>query len=171
MDPTVALIGGVALLAAVVTFINNRHDAKKAALGPKPDERVDEVWGDHGANDDPGELRSRVDALLDKVDPSELRSKSAVIELAVMATRAERFDVLPALADAARDLDGGCGETAALAVLAEACTGDLDRARAMYVASQSQIAGCSSCGSAGPGRYLMQEVAVMLDAMESRAAL
>ena len=32
------------------------------------------------------------------------------------------------------------------------------------------MAGCTSCGSKGPGRYLMQEVAVMLDAMDHAQA-
>ncbi|MBL8600793.1 MAG: hypothetical protein JNK72_02620 [Myxococcales bacterium] len=163
MDPTAALLGALALAAGLITFVNRRHDAKKAAEGLSPDERVETVWAEHGADDDPAELGARLDTLLDGLDPATLAQKSSVIALAIMAARAERFALLPALADRAAGLDGGCGETAALSVLAEACAGDPERARAMYLETQSSIAGCGACGSAGPGRYLMQELALHLE--------
>ena len=122
-----------------------------------------------GSSPKPKPSHAALDALLDDVDPAALRRKSSVVSLAVMAARTERFDALPALAEQARALDGGCGETAALAVLAEACAGDPKRAREMYAASQSAMAGCGSCGTQGPGRYLMQEVALMVDAMDGHA--
>lgn len=165
---TNALILLVLLAAAValVSWINRRHDDQRAAEGPTADEQVEALWDDFGGADDPAEARQALDQLLQRIDVATLRRKNAVVALAVMAARTERHDVLPELAAAARSLDGGCGETAALRVLAEACTGDVGRAREMYLASQSAMAGCGSCGTQGPGRFLMQEVAIMLDAME-----
>ncbi len=171
MENAVALVMGLVLLTAVVSWINKRHDHKKATDGPTADERVEAAWEGFGFGEDPAAARSSLDALLDDVDPATLRRKNAVVSLAVMAARVERYDALPALAEAARTLDGGCGETAALAVLAEACAGDPRRAREMYAASQAAMAGCGSCGTQGPGRYLMQEVAIMVDAMDDCAVL
>jgi len=163
----------VLLVAAVtlVSWINKRHETQRADAGPTADEQVEALWDDFGGADDPAESRAALDTLLGRIDLATLRRKNAVVALAVMAARTERHDVLPELAAAARSLDGGCGETAALRVLAEACTGDVARAREMYQASQSAMAGCGSCGTQGPGRYLMQEVSIMLDAMEPVAPL
>ena len=169
MENGIGLLMGIALLMAVVSWINRRHDRQRAATGPTPDERVEAAWEGFGFGDDPAATRTALDALLDDIDPASLRRKSSIVSLAVMAARTERYDALPALAEQARSLDGGCGETAALAVLAEACAGDPQRAREMYIASQSAMAGCGSCGTAGPGRYLMQEVALMVDAMDAHA--
>lgn len=169
MENAVALVMAIVLLTAVVSWINRRHDEKKSAAGPTPDERVEAAWEGFGFGDDPAAARASLDALLDEVDPASLRRKNSIVSLAVMAARVERFDALPALAEQARELDGGCGETAALAVLAEACAGDPRRAKEMYAASQAAMAGCGSCGTAGPGRYLMQEVAIMVDAMDGAA--
>lgn len=169
MENAVALLMVVVLLMAVVSWVNRRHDRQKAATGPTPDERVEAAWEGFGFGDDPAAARAALDALLDEVDPAALRRKNSVVSLAVMAARTERYDALPALAEHARALDDGCGETAALAVLAEACAGDPRRAREMFVASQSAMAGCGSCGTQGPGRYLMQEVALMVDAMDGLA--
>lgn len=166
MENTLALLGAVVLLTALVSWVNGRHDRRKAAVGETPDDRVTAVWDDFGLGDDPESTRLTVDALLDEVDPSGLRSKNAVVSLAVMAARAERYDALPAIAKQARGLDDGCGETAAIAVLAEAYTGDVGRARAMFHASRQAMAGCASCGAKGPGKYLMEEVALALDALE-----
>lgn len=160
------LLGGAAMLAVLVTWVNERHDRARKALSPSADDQVDAAWAEFGVGDDPEAVRASLDALLDAVDPATLTRKNAVVALAVMAARCERFDVLPTLASKARTLDGGCGETAALGVLAEACGGDARRAREMFLASQSAMAGCASCGAAGPGKYLMQEVAIMLDAMD-----
>jgi hypothetical protein len=169
MDNAVVLLMTLALLTAVVSWINGRYERKRSAEGPTPDERVEAVWEGFGFGDEPAAARAALDALLEEVDPAALRRKSSIVSLAVMAARTERFDVLPDLADHARALDGGCGETAALAVLAEACAGDPQRAREMYAASQAAMAGCGSCGTQGPGRYLMQEVALMVDAMDGHA--
>lgn len=171
MENALALLAVVVLFVVAMSWMNRRHDAKKAAEGPTDDERVDAAWDDFGFGEDPEAMRDAVDELLDAVDPSALRRKNSVIALAVMAARAERFEVLPDLAARAKSLDGGCGEAVAMAVLAEACAGDPDRAREMYRASQSAMAGCGSCGTQGPGRYLMQEVAIMLDAMDQRVAV
>jgi predicted DNA-binding transcriptional regulator YafY len=169
MENAAALVMAIVLLTAVVSWINRRHDRLKDSAGPTPDERVEAAWEGFGFGDDPAAARAALDALLDEVDPAALRRKNSIVSLAVMAARTEHYDVLPALAEQARALDGGCGETAALAVLAEACAGDPQRAREMYVASQSAMAGCGSCGTQGPGRYLMQEVAIMVDAMDGAA--
>ena len=169
MENAVALLMGIVLLTAVVSWVNARYDRKKAAVGQTPDERVEEAWESFGFGDDPAAARAALGLLLDAVDPAMLRRKNSVVSLAVMAARVERFDVLPELADRARDLDGGCGETAALAVLAEACAGDPQRARAMFAESRAAMAGCGSCGTQGPGRYLMQEVALMVDALDQGA--
>lgn len=166
MENGVALLMAVVLLTAVVSWINGRYDRRKEASGPTADERVEAAWEAFGFGDDPAPARAALDALLDDLDPSDLRRKNSVVSLAVMAARTERYDALPALADHARALDGGCGETAALAVLAEACAGDPARAREMYAASRAGMAGCGSCGTQGPGRYLMQEVAIMVDALD-----
>jgi hypothetical protein len=167
MENAVALLMSVVLLTAVVSWINRRYDRQRSSAGPTPDEQVEAAWEGFGFGDDPAATRAALDALLDEVDPGALRRKSSIVSLAVMAARTERYDALPALAEHARALDGGCGETAALAVLAEACAGDPKRAREMYVASQAAMAGCGSCGTQGPGRYLMQEVAIMVDAMDA----
>lgn len=169
MENAVALLMAIVLITAVASWINGRYDRRKAATGPTADERVEAAWEAFGFGDDPAAARAALDELLDDVDPAALRRKNSIVSLAVMAARTERYDALPALAGHARVLDGGCGETAALAVLAEACAGDPQRAREMYAASQAAMAGCGSCGTAGPGRYLMQEVAIMVDAMETDA--
>ncbi len=166
MENGIGLLVAIVLLSAVVSWINGRHDRNKAAAEPTPDERVEAAWEGFGFGDDPSAARTALDALLDDIDPATLRRKNSLVSLAVMAARTERYDALPSLADHARTLDGGCGETAALAVLAEACAGDPKRAREMYIASQAAMAGCGSCGTQGPGRYLMQEVAIMVDAMD-----
>ncbi len=166
-----ALLLIAVMVAAVmfVSWINQRHETRRADAGPTADEQVEALWDDFGGADDPAEARAALDALLGRIDVATLRRKNAVVALAVMAARTDRHDVLPELAAAARSLDGGCGETAALRVLAEACTGDVGRAREMYQASQSAMAGCGSCGTQGPGRFLLQEVTIMLDAMEPAA--
>lgn len=165
MENAVALLMGLVVMVAVVSWINGRHDRRKATAPATADERVEAEWEGFGFGEDPSAARASLDALLREVDVEALRRKASVVSLAVMAARVERFDVLPSLAERAQALDGGCGETAALAVLAEACAGDPQRAREMYVASQAAMAGCGSCGTQGPGRYLMQEVAIMVDAI------
>jgi hypothetical protein len=164
------ILGALILATVFVTWVNGRHERRKAAEGPSPDERVEAAWEDFGPAEDPESVRATVDEVLEHVTPATLGRKASVISLAIMATRAERYDVLPALAERSRSLDGGCGETAALAVLAEACTGDIQRARRMFIESQSAMAGCASCGAKGPGRYLMQELALLLDAMGDEGA-
>ncbi len=167
-----ALILVAVLVAAslLVSRINARHEARGPVEPVTPEQRVAVAWDAYGADDDLATMRARVDPLLEDLDVEALASRNAVVSLAVMCVRAERFEVLPALARRARSLDGGCGETAALGVLAEACAGDPQRARELFAESQGAMAGCTSCGSKGPGRYLMQEVAVMLDAMDHAQA-
>ena len=162
----VILVAVLLLASAAVSRINARHERRAPTAPSTPEERINAAWAAYGADDDLDTMQARVDPLLDDVDVASLESRNAVVSLAVMAVRAERFAVLPSLAARARTLDGGCGETAALQVLAEACAGDPQRAREMFAASQQAMAGCTSCGSQGPGRYLMQEVAVMLDALD-----
>lgn len=169
MQNTVVLALAVIALALVIAVFNRRHDARRADESESDDDLVDQAWESFGIGDETDEDRAERDALFDTVDPSSLRRKHSVIALAVMASRAERFELLPALADRARALDGGCGEAAAMAVLSEACTGDPERARALYAANLGAMSGCGSCGTQGPGKILLQEVSIMLDAQRERA--
>jgi hypothetical protein len=86
-----------------------------------------------------------------------------------MAARTGHIDALEPLAERARALDAGCGEAAALGVLAAAWRGDTALARERHARSQAVMAGCASCGASGDAKILMQEVALALDALESGA--
>lgn len=153
----------VAALAGVATWINSRHDRQSAADGPSADDRVDVAWEGFSAFGTPDEHAGSLDALIAEVDVAQLRRKHSLARLAVMSIHARRYEVLPEVAARAAEVAVGCGEAQAIAVLAEAYTGSVERARQMYLATQSTVAGCASCGADTSVRVLMQELAMALD--------
>lgn len=153
----------VAALAGVATWINTRHERAAAADGPSADDRLDLAWDGFSAFGSPEEHATAVDALLRDIAVERLQRKHSLARLAVMAIHAKRHDVLPDVATRAAEVAGGCGESQAIAVLAEAYTGSVERARAMYMATQGAVAGCASCGADTSVRILMQELAMALD--------
>ncbi len=166
------LLGIVVALALVswwIHSVNMSYEAKARAAGPSGDERVSAAWESFGAHDSPEALAEEVDAVVADSPIASLRDKTSVARLAIMALRAERVDLVRACADRLAELGPGCGEARTLTVLAVACEGDIDRARALYLESQSAIAGCSSCSASETSRILSQEVALML-AADPRAA-
>lgn len=166
----IACAVAVVLVAAWMTRINAQYEAREAAAKAGPDVRVQELWEAFGtSDDDAAAMEPRVHALIDEVDTSKLRTKHAVAALAIMAARTGRHEVLEPLARRARSVDGGCGETAALGVLAAAYSGDVELARERTLESQATMAGCASCGASMIAKILMQEVSIALDALESGA--
>ncbi len=165
--PTALLILLVlVLVTAGVGWVNARHEAKRAARPPSADERVAAAWEDFGADDNESAAATAFEALLAVAPVEALTGKRAVTQTAVMALRAGRHDLLPALALRAESLGSGCGEARALAVLAATWAGDIDRARRMYAASQQAMAGCASCGAEASVRILLQEAHLALDAAD-----
>lgn len=165
----IACLVAVVLVAAWMTRVNARYAAREAELAAGPDARVQSVWDSYGIGDDPAATERQVDKLVDEVDPSELRTKHAVVALAIMAARTGNHDALEELASQAARVDGGCGETAALGVLAAAYAGDVELTKERSLRSQATMAGCASCGASPIAKILMAEVALALDALESGA--
>lgn len=163
----IAILVVLVVVAFWMTRVNARYEAREKHAEAGPDARVEALWEAFGAPD--AHTEDDVARLLAEVKPDALRDKHAVIVLAIMAARTGHVDVLEALAQRARSLDAGCGETAALGVLAAAYNGDLALARARHAHSQAVMAGCASCSAAGDARILMQEVALALDALQSGA--
>ena len=163
----IALLVALVAVAIWMTRVNARYEDRDKLAGEGADARVEAVWDTFGLPD------ARPDAdvarLLAEVKPDDLRDKHAVIALAIMAARTGHVDALEALAARAGGLDAGCGETAALGVLAAAYNGDVALARERHRQSQAVMAGCASCGASGDAKILMQEVALALDALESGA--
>lgn len=161
------LVGIVAALVAVswwIHTVNLRHEAKSRASGPPGADRVADAWESFGGHDSPEAVSSELDALLEGAPVSSLTDKTAVARVAIMALRGERIDLVRECADRLRELGPGCGEARTLDVIAAACEGDLDRARALYVESQSAIAGCAGCSASETSRILSQEVVLLLSA-------
>ncbi len=161
------LVGIVVTLALVswwIHSVNLRHEAKARAAGPSGGDRVAEAWESFGAHDSPEALSAELDALVAATPLASLNDKTSVARLAIMALRAERVDLVRDCADRLRELGPGCGEARTLGVLAAACEGDVDRARALYLESQSAIAGCSGCSASETSRILSQEVTLLLSA-------
>lgn len=165
-----AVIAAVVVLCAWMARINARYAEAEKAREAGPDAKVEDLWSAFGMPEhSEADAGARVGELLEAVTPNDLRSKHAVVALAIMAARTGHHDVLEPLAQRAAKLDGGCGETAALGVLAAAYSGDLRLAQERHARSQSAMAGCGSCGSSGDAKILMQEVALALDALQSGA--
>lgn len=163
------VIGAVVLLCAWMARVNVRYADAQAQREEGPDAKVEALWSVFGLDEEGDELSSRVDALLEAVTPESLRTKHGVVALAIMAARSGHHDVLEALARRAAALDGGCGETAALGVLAAAYAGDLRLAMERQSRSQSAMASCGSCGASGDAKILLQEAEIALDALRSGA--
>lgn len=164
-----AVIAAVVLLAAWMARINVKHQDAARAAETGPDAKVEALWSSFGmpGHDDPS--AAQVDALLEELTPDDLRTKHAVIALSIMCARTGHHDVLEPLARRASTLDGGCGETAALGVLAAAYAGDLRLAQERHARSQAAMASCASCSSTGDARILLQEATLALDALQSGA--
>ncbi len=164
----IALLVALVAVAVWMTRVNARYEARdKQREAEGADARVEALWDTFGLPD--ARPDAEVARLLAEVTPAQLRDKHAVIALAIMAARTGHVDALEALAARAGDLDAGCGETAALGVLAAAYNGDVALARERHRQSQAVMAGCASCGASGDAKILMQEVALALDALESGA--
>lgn len=164
-----AVIAAVVVLCAWMARINARYLDAEKARETGPDAKVEELWSSFGLPDQGDHAAERVATLLEAVTPKDLRSKHSVVALAIMSARSGHHDVLEPLAQRAAQLDGGCGETAALGVLAAAYSGDVQLAQERHARSQSAMAGCGSCGASGNAKILMQEVALALDALQSGA--
>jgi hypothetical protein len=166
----------VALLVAVVAInhINARYEKNKKRSdgdGPSADSLVEAAWDEFGGDEPEALLRRTVDRLARDVQIDKLSNKNVVMQFAVMASRAERYDLLPLLAERAEQLDGGCGETRTLRALAEAYTGhDFNRAVEAIQHAQSAVAGCAKCSSSIEARLLAEELAIAADGLEDRFA-
>lgn len=163
------VIAAVVLLAAWMTRINARYTAAEQTREEGPDAKVAALWSVFGMPEEGDDMSARVNELLETVTPEDLRSKHGVVALAIMAARSGHHDVLEPLARRASSLDGGCGETAALGVLAAAYAGDLRLAMDRQARSQSAMASCASCGASGDAKILLQEAEIALDALRSGA--
>lgn len=163
----IALLAALVAVAVWMTRVNARYEAREKLAGEGADARVEALWDVFGLPD--ARPEADVARLLAEVTPDDLRDKHAVIALAIMAARTGHVDALEPLAARARGLDAGCGEAAALGVLAAAYNGDVALARERHARSQAAMAGCASCGASGDAKILMQEVALALDALESGA--
>lgn len=163
------VIAAVVLLAAWMTRINARYAAAEQTREEGPDAKVAALWSVFGMPEEGDDMSARVNELLETVTPEDLRSKHGVVALAIMAARSGHHDVLEPLARRASSLDGGCGETAALGVLAAAYAGDLRLAMDRQARSQSAMASCASCGASGDAKILLQEAEIALDALRSGA--
>lgn len=164
-----AVIAAVVVLCAWMARINARYAEAEKAREATSDAKVDALWSSFGLPEHEGDAAERVAALLEEVTPRDLRDKHAVVALAIMSARTGHHDVLEPLAQRASQLDGGCGETAALGVLAAAYSGDARLAQERHARSQAAMSGCASCGASGNAKILMQEVALALDALQSGA--
>jgi|JI10StandDraft_1071094.scaffolds.fasta_scaffold452706_1 hypothetical protein len=163
------VLAAVVLLCAWMARVNARYTAAEAARAQGPDAEVESLWSVFGLPEQGSDLPARVGDLLERVTPDDLRTKHGVVALAIMAARSGHHDVLEALARRAARLDGGCGETAALGVLAAAYGGDLRLAMERQSQSQSAMASCASCGASGDAKILLQEAEIALDALRSGA--
>ena len=163
------VLGAVVLLCVWMARVNARYAAAEKERERGPDADVEALWSVFGLPEQGSELPARVEALLERVTPDDLRTKHGVVALAIMAARSGHHDVLEALARRAERLDGGCGETAALGVLAAAYAGDLRLAVERRSRSQSSMASCGSCGASGDAKILLQEAEIALDALRSGA--
>lgn len=171
MEQLAALVAVLLLAVVGINYVNNQHEKNKRSKsdGPSPDELVDAAWDEFGGDEPQALLRRRVDRLAKDVKLDKLSQKSTVIQLAIMAARSERLDLLPPLAERAEALDGGCGETRTLRALTEALTGnDLQTAVESIQAAQSAVAGCSKCSSSIESQLLAQELSIAADNLEDR---
>lgn len=165
----------VALLLAVMAInqINARHEKNKKRAdgdGPSADSLVETGWDEFG-DEPPALLRRRIERLAKDVKIEKLTNKSVVIQFAVMAARAERYDLLPLLAERAESLDEGCGETRTLRALSEAHTGnDFDKAVEAIERAQSAAEGCAKCSSSIESKLLAEELSIAADGLKDRFA-
>ncbi len=163
----------VILLGIVITRINSRYEKTSPSSGDGdeagPEAVLQAAW-DEFAGDEPLELaRRRIDRLLRVCAIEELTQKSNVVQLAVMATRAERFDLLPTLADRAEELDAHCGETRSLRVLSELYHGDdVEHAKRLFADAQQVTAGCSKCSASLESKLLGTEISIAAELFEQR---
>lgn len=169
MWTALALLALLVLLTAWVTKVNERHEQRRASTPRSADERIAVAWDDFGLAEDATQVAADFDRLASEVDLEAVVNKTSLARMAVMAVRAGRYALLSPLAARAEALDGGCGETGALAVLAAAYAGDVARARELFARSQRAISGCASCGAGPDVKILMQEVAIALQALEDGA--
>jgi hypothetical protein len=169
-----AVIAGVVAVVVGINHINAKHEKNKKSKesdGPSSESLVEAAWDEFGGDEPPALLRRRVDRLAKDVKLSELGSKTPVIQFAIMATRADRNDLLPLLADRAESLDAGCGETRTLRALAEAHTGT-DRAKVLEAieSAQSAVEGCAKCSSSIESKILAEELMIAADNVDERFA-
>lgn len=165
----------VALLVAVALVIS-RINAKYEDAKPQSedDDRSPEVifqtaWEEFAADEPLTVARARIDRLLDLLTIRDLEQKSMVVQLAVMAARAERFDLLPELAMRAEELDAHCGETRSLRVLSELYHGDdMAEAKRLFAEAQQATAGCAKCSASLESKLLATEIAVAAELFEQR---
>jgi hypothetical protein len=172
MQNLAILVGLLVLAAFAIHHVNSSYEKKRSKdEGPSSDDLIDQAWDDFGGDEPAPLARRRVDRLATSVKISALTHKSAVLRYAVMASRAERHDLLPLLAERAEALDAGCGETRTLRALSEALTGsDPQQALEAITNAQSAVAGCSKCSSSIESQLLAQELAVAADTLEDRFA-
>ncbi|MFO0559752.1 MAG: hypothetical protein U0269_17165 [Polyangiales bacterium] len=164
----------VALLVAVmaINHINARYEKNKKRAdgdGPSADSLVEAAWDEFGGDEPQALLRRTIERLAKDVKIEKLSSKSVVIQFAVMSARAERYDLLPLLAERAEEIDEGCGETRTLRALAEAHTGnDFDKAVEAIQHAQSAAEGCAKCSSSIESKLLAEELAIAADGLKDR---
>lgn len=169
MSDGYVVIAVIVVLAAVMARINVKYEDAARAKEAGPDALVEDLWSSFGMPDQGDPSAAQVDALLERVTPNDLATKHAVMVLGIMCARTGHHDVLEPLAQRAMKLDGGCGETAALGVLAAAYAGDVKLAQERHARSQAVMASCASCSASGDARILLQEATLALDALSTGA--
>ncbi|MDP3274543.1 MAG: hypothetical protein Q8Q09_05065 [Deltaproteobacteria bacterium] len=168
MEALIGIVVFLSLSVLVVRRVNARYERAEGE-GPLPDDLVQAAWDEFGGDEDPLVGKDRLNRLVDSLDIEALRAKPSLVQLAVMATRADRVDVLPTIAARAEALESGCGETRSLIALSEALTGDdLQRAVDAMNAAQSAVAGCSKCSASIESKLLAQELGIAAQLLEDR---
>src|SRR5437764_414779 len=105
----IAIVGlAVLLLASVwITRVNARYERARgggreddadADAHDTGDARVASAWDDFGLAEDTAQVRASFDRLVETAPVTTLARKSSLVAMAVMAVRAERHDVLEAIA-------------------------------------------------------------------------
>jgi hypothetical protein len=173
METLALIVAGLVTVALVITRINARYEKPKPQQGDGDDRDVEllfrEAWDDFAADEPLEVARARINKLQNHCEIADISHKTTVVQFAVMAARAERIDLLPALAERAEQLDRHCGETKSLRVLSELYHGnDIQRAKRLFEEAQQVTAGCSSCSASLESKLLGTEISVAAELFEQR---
>lgn len=144
---------------------NAQATLRQVRSGDGVSEAIEELWNGWSEPEQLGPARAQLAKLLRDVPLSRVTGKRDLVRLGLMASQCDHLELLEKVAARALLADLACGETRALAALAEAGSGDHARAGEMLREAAANLSGCAGCGGTLEGKLLLQELSLAAESL------